>query len=61
MEKVLKERMEAVNRAKEKNRKKNTIANDVVELLADRELTISDVKDVLDIVYVKAMNKAILK
>lgn len=53
--------MEAVNRAKENTRKKFHTAEEIVELLSDKEFTISDVKNVLEIVYDMAMNKAILK
>lgn len=58
---LFEKRMEAVNRAKENTRKKFQTAEEVVELLADKEFTISDVKDVLEIVYDMAINKAILK
>ena len=53
--------MEAVNRAKENTCKKFHTAEEIVELLTDKELTISDVKNVLEIVYDMAMNKARLK
>jgi hypothetical protein len=42
-------------------RKKFHTAEEIVELLSDKEFTISDVKNVLEIVYDMAMNKAILK
>lgn len=60
-EKLFEKRMEAVNRAKENTRKKLHTAEEIVELLSDKEFTISDVKNVLEIVYDMAMNKAILK
>ena len=60
-ENLFEKRMEAVNRAKENTRKKFRTAEEIVELLTDKELTISDVKNVLEIVYDMAMNKAILK
>ena len=60
-ENLFEKRMEAVNRAKENNRKKFHTAEEIVELLTDKELTISDVKNVLEIVYDMAMNKARLK
>ena len=60
-EKLFEKRMEAVNRAKENTRKKFHAAEEIVELLTDKELTISDVKNVLEIVYDMAMNKARLK
>lgn len=60
-EKLFEKRMEAINRAKENIRKKFHTAEEIVELLSDKEFTISDVKNVLEIVYDMAMNKAILK
>ena len=60
-EKLFEKRMEAVNRAKENTLKKFHTAEEIVELLSDKEFTISDVKNVLEIVYDMAMNKAILK
>lgn len=60
-ENLFEKRMEAVNRAKENIRKKFHTAEEIVELLTDKELTISDVKNVLEIVYDMAMNKARLK
>ena len=60
-ENLFEKRMEAVNRAKENTRKKFHTAEEIVELLTDKELTISDVKNVLEIVYDMAMNKARLK
>lgn len=60
-ENLFEKRMEAVNRAKENARKKFHTAEEIVELLTDKELTISDVKNVLEIVYDMAMNKARLK
>lgn len=60
-ENLFEKRMEAVNRAKENTRKKFYTAEEIVELLTDKELTISDVKNVLEIVYDMAMNKARLK
>ena len=60
-EKLFEKRMEAINRAKENTRKKFHTAEEIVELLSDKEFTISDVKNVLEIVYDMAMNKAILK
>jgi hypothetical protein len=60
-ENLFEKRMEAVKRAKENTRKKFHTAEEIVELLTDKELTISDVKNVLEIVYDMAMNKARLK
>ena len=60
-ENLFEKRMEAVNRAKENTRKKFHTAEEIVELLTDKELTILDVKNVLEIVYDMAMNKARLK
>ena len=60
-ENLFEKRMEAVNREKENTRKKFHTAEEIVELLTDKELTISDVKNVLEIVYDMAMNKARLK
>lgn len=60
-EKLFEKRIEAVNRVKENTRKKFHTAEEIVELLSDKEFTISDVKNVLEIVYDMAMNKAILK
>ena len=54
-ENLFEKRMEAVNRAKENTRKKFHTAEEIVELLTDKELTISDVKNVLEIVYDMAM------
>lgn len=41
--------------------KKKEIVNEVVELLAAKELTVSDVEDVLHRVYKQVINTAVLK
>lgn len=58
MEKALKERLEAVKKAKENHLRNRKIAMEVVDFLATKELTMKDVKDEA---YNYATHKAILK
>lgn len=61
MEKALEERMEAVKKARENHLRNRKIAMEVVDFLTTKELTMNDVKVVLDEAYNYAKRKAILK
>lgn len=61
METVYEKRMEIMKEARKNQQRKRWIAMEVVDFLATKELTIADVKDVLDKAYCYALDKAVLK
>lgn len=50
-----------IEQRREAGIRKREIANEIVELLATKELTVSGVEDVLDRVYKQVRNTAVLK
>ncbi len=61
MDSVHEKRIKTMRKAKEDYQRNRGIAMEVVDFLATKELTITDVKTVLDKAYLYAKDKAVLK
>lgn len=61
MDSVHEKRIKTMRKAKEDYQKNRGIAMEVVDFLVTKELTITDVKTVLDKAYLYAKDKAVLK
>lgn len=61
MDSVHEKRVKTIKKAQEDCQRNRQIAMDVVDFLATKKLTITDVKTVLDKAYLYAKDKAVLK
>jgi hypothetical protein len=61
MDSVHEKRIKTMRKAKEDYQRNRVIAMEVVNFLATKKLTITDVKTVLDKAYLYAKDKAVLK